>query len=89
MCLKGGKELLFQIDAKPDSIEGWTEGIYLKYLEMDENGSKMEGDFPILWENVNDEIIGPDLYDDDHQYKVMKVDYNNGLIWLYNLDIEP
>jgi hypothetical protein len=84
MPLNDGTELLFKINAEPYSIEGWTEGISLKYLETDESGLKMGGDFPILWESSDQKIVGPELYDDDHQYKVVNVDYDNALIWLLN-----
>lgn len=85
MLLNGGKDLIFKINAEPDSIEGWTDGIHLRCLGMEELGLKMSGDFPILWETDDDEVDGPELYDDDDQYKVMKVDYENSLIWLFKM----
>ena len=85
VLLNDGKESLYQLNLEPDSIEGWTDGITLKHLETDDIGFKMSGDFPILWESYDDELEGPELYDDDHQYKVVKVDYKNTLIWVLEI----
>ena len=85
VLLNNGNELLFKLNAEPDSIEGWTDGIRLKHLETEEFALKMSGDFPILWETNGDELEGPELYDDDHQYKVVKLDYRNALIWLLEI----
>lgn len=85
MLFNDGKELLFKIEMAPNSQEGFSDEIYLKHIETDEIGLKMYGSLPDYWEIVNDKLVGPELYDDDYKYQVVKVDYDNSLIWLVQL----
>ena len=85
MLLNQGNEILLKIDADPRVFGEYPEGIYLKHMDTDETGMKMCGKLPNLWETPDNEPAGPDLYDDDHKYKVIKVDYNNALIWLIQI----
>jgi hypothetical protein len=79
--LNDNKEIVFWVNTDPMSNLEWQE-IRLKHLGIDESGLKLAGDLPNLWEAGGEEFIGPELYDDNAQYTVVKVDYNNGLIWL-------
>lgn len=85
IILNNDNEVLFKIDADPKFNKEYSEGIHLKHLETDDIGLKMGGDLPNLWEINGDKLVGPELYDDDHQYKVLKVDYDNALIWLLEI----
>ena len=55
---------------------------FLRFQGLDSWGAKMKGDFPHLWEYAETLLIGPDIYDEDYSYKVVKVDYLQNLIWL-------
>lgn len=79
MLLNDGNESLFWID----SIScGNQNRVYLTHVENDSHGMKMTGDIPSLWKHVNHCLLGPDLYDDDHNYRVVNVDYSDHYIWL-------
>lgn len=84
VTLKDGNEVVLGVDADPIVDPKWGE-ICLKHLGMDDNGLKLGGDLPNLWEMEGEKLIGPELYDDDHQYEVVKIDYENGLIWLIQI----
>lgn len=85
MPLNDSKETLLKINADLESQKVFSEGILLKHLETDDIGFKMYGDLPNLWDINGDKLIGPELYDDDHQYKVTNVDYDKSLIWLIEI----
>lgn len=70
---------LFLVDTLPVDK---TNAIFLTFLENDPSGMKMTGELPILWELLGSELIGPNLYDDDHIYKVKKIDYEQNHIWI-------
>jgi hypothetical protein len=54
----------------------------LSFLGKDITGMKFSGYFPKLWNFVETEVIGPQLYDDDYLYSVTNFDYDHKLIWL-------
>lgn len=82
MLLKDGNEVFLRIDSLPYDDQN---GIYLKYLGNDTIGMKMMGIIPFFWDINDDKITGPDLYDDDHTYRVTGVDYKNNIIWLLKM----
>lgn len=79
MVENDANEWLFRVDFLPFNA---NSGIYLTYIENDNLGMKMTGGIPFLWDFGGKDLKGPRLYDDNHIYKVVNVDYQNNLIWL-------
>lgn len=82
MLLNDGNEVFLRIDSLPYDNKN---GVYLNHLQDDEAGMKFKGNLPFLWKNDGDKLSGPDLYDDDHTYRVTGVDYPANYIWLQRL----
>lgn len=75
-----GEERLFYIDTYPN--EKYNE-LNLRSLDEDVIGIKTRGDFPKLWKTETDNSVsGPQLFDDDYVYNVVKVDYGNKIMWV-------
>ena len=79
MSLSGSNELPFWIDTL--SCES-KNCLYLSQVAIEDKGIKFSGGIPLLWEEVETKIIGPILYDEDHTYRVVDVDYRNNFVWL-------
>jgi hypothetical protein len=84
VAFNDSSEIVLRVNTDEISEPEWGE-IHLQPLGMDEIGLKLGGDLPNLWEMDGEELIGPELYDDDAQYIVVKVDYKNSLIWLIQI----
>lgn len=74
-----GEIHLFRAD-----IDGYYE-FSLMYHEIDEVGIKMGGGLPPLWLITEKKVYGPNIFDDNHTYKVVKIDQTRNLAWLSKL----
>jgi hypothetical protein len=68
-----------------DSTTAKNIRLHLKPVASDDLGLIMNGKMPDLWHTKNGEVIGPELYDDNYNYRIVKVDYDHDLIWLVQL----
>ena len=74
-----GEERVFRINT---ILTNKCNEFYLRFCGTDIVGMKMKGDFPELWKKEDDKITGPQVFDDDFVYKIVKIDYESGLMWL-------
>jgi hypothetical protein len=80
-----GEEIFLQIgDPKSNNIKS---EVFLKYMGTDKTGLKMKGSFPSLWRKGDQELIGPELFNKEHIFKAVDIDYQRNLIWLRKLVI--
>jgi hypothetical protein len=74
------EERLFIIQY-PDVPPGKRE-FFLRFLRKDQIGLKMGGDFPKIWTVKMGKICGPLLLEEENVYEVVRLNYDNRLIWL-------
>ncbi len=77
--LENGHELLFWIDSLPCDRQNC---IYLTPVETSLKRIKLTGGIPFLWKYDDEEVVGPNLFDDDLTYRVVGVDYRTNCIWV-------
>lgn len=79
MLLNDGNELQFWIDSVAYDE---NNALYLNHIDNDSRGMKFSGGFPFLWEYDEENVLGPNIYDENDVYRVTAVDYPNNNIWL-------
>lgn len=77
--LQPGDVILFRAETQPYD-ENYHE-FFLKFLGNDENGMKMSGILPRLWED-NFHPGGPSIKEGSFQYAIAKIDYEQNIAWL-------
>ena len=76
-----GEERLF----KTNALLKYKCEFFLRFMGKDPSGLKMRGTFPKLWKVTADQILGPQLVDEDSVYDIVNVDYNKSNLWLIPL----
>ncbi len=79
MAARNNHELLFRTNSRSGQSQN---NLYLTPVANERHGLKLTGGIPFLWDYDGQKVVGPGLYDDDHSYQVVDVDYRHNYIWL-------